>query len=68
MKEGKDPPKGSERDVEFQKNTAYLRDTVKGAIRRRREGLGGEYVPFIDNLLQSGVPDDQVWVATPSGL
>ena len=51
---------GSERDVEFEKNRQYLRDVVKGVIGRRREGLGGEHVPFIDNLLQSGVPEDQV--------
>ena len=51
---------GSERDVEFEKNRQYLRDVVKGVISRRREGLGGEHVPFIDNLLQSGVPEDQV--------
>ena len=61
IKEGSSPPEGSDRDVEFQKNRGYLRDVVKGVISRRREGLGGEHVPFIDNLLQSGVPDDQVY-------
>jgi cytochrome P450 family 20 subfamily A len=60
IKEGSSPPEGSERDVDFEKNRGYLRDVVKGVIDRRREGLGGEHVPFIDNLLQSGVPDDQV--------
>ena len=61
IKEGSSPPEGSERDVDFEKNRGYLRDVVKGVIGRRREGLGGEHVPFIDNLLQSGVPDDQVY-------
>jgi hypothetical protein len=61
IKEGSSPPEGSERDVDFEKNRGYLRDVVKGVIDRRREGLGGEHVPFIDNLLQSGVPDDQVY-------
>ena len=59
------PEEGSERDVEFKKNRQYLKDVVKGVIDRRREGGGGEHVPFVDNLLQSGVPDDQVsnWTA-----
>ena len=62
IKEGVNPPEGSERDIEFEKNKGYLRDVVKGVISRRREGLGGEHVPFIDNLLQSGVPDEQVYL------
>lgn len=59
IREGVDPEKGSEREVEFEKNKQYLRDVVTGVINRRKEGLGGEHVPFIDNLLQSGVPEDQ---------
>lgn len=55
-----DPDDGSERDVNFQKNRQFLQDVVKGVIDRRREGASEEHVPFIDNLLQSGVPDDQV--------
>ena len=55
-----DPPEGSERDRELQKNVKVLRDLVKRVISQRREGGGEEYVPFIDNLLQSGVPDEQV--------
>lgn len=55
-----DPDEGSERDVNFQKNRQFLQDVVKGVIDRRREGGSEEHVPFIDNLLQSGVPDDQV--------
>ena len=60
VKEGVDPPEGSERDRELQKNVKFLRDVVKRVISQRREGGGEEYVPFIDNLLQSGVPDEQV--------
>ena len=53
------PEEGSERDLEFKKNRGCLQDVVKGVISRRREGQGDEHVPFIDNLLQSGVPEDQ---------
>lgn len=60
IREGVDPDEGSERDVNFQKNRQFLHDVVKGVINRRREGASEEHVPFVDNLLQSGVPDDQV--------
>ena len=46
--------------MEFEKNRQYLRDVVKRVISCRHEGLGGEHVPFIDSLLQSGVSDEQV--------
>ena len=48
-----DPPEGSERDRELQKNVKFLRDVVNRVISQRREGGGEEYAPFIDNLLQS---------------
>lgn len=60
IKEGVDPEEGSERDLNFLKNRQFMHDVVKGVINRRREGSSEEHVPFIDNLLQSGVPDDQV--------
>ena len=60
LKEGKVPEKGSERVMEFERNRQYLREVVKNVISRRKEGLGGDHVPFIDNLLQSGVSEDQV--------
>ena len=59
IKEGVDPPEGSERDTAFKKNCQYMKDMVKVVIAQRREGGGEENIPFIDNLLQSGVPDDQ---------
>ena len=49
--------------MDFEKNTQCLRDIVKDAISRRQQGIGGEHIPFIDSLLQSGVPDDQVYKA-----
>ena len=55
------PEEGSERALRFQKNRQCLQDVVKDVISRRREGsTGEEHVPFVDSLLQSGVPDDQV--------
>ena len=59
IKEGVVPPEGSERDTAFKKNRGFMRDVVKSVIAQRREGGGDEHIPFIDNLLQSGVPDDQ---------
>lgn len=32
---------------------------MRDVIARRREGRGEDHVPFIDNLLQSGVDEDQ---------
>ena len=61
IKEGATQPEG-ERAVEFEKNKQYLRDVVKAALTHRREGRGGEHVPFIDSLLQSGVSEEQVWL------
>jgi len=36
-----------------------MRDVVKRVLQQRREGEGEEHIPFIDNLLQSGVPEEQ---------
>ena len=60
------PEEGSERDLEFKRNRGYLQEVVKGVIARRRKGQGDEHVPFIDNLLQSGVPEDQASTSQPS--
>ena len=62
MKEGVDPPETSEREANFQKNRQFMRDVVKRVLQQRREGEGEEHIPFIDNLLQSGVPEEQVCV------
>ena len=58
-----DPEPGSERDVAFQRGLQGMRDTVKRILRSRREGRGQTEIPFIDALLQSGVPDKQVWTS-----
>ena len=56
-----DPPEGSERQVKFQKHRQFIVDFVRDAIQHRKDGKEGEdeHVPFIDNLLQSGVPEDR---------
>ena len=57
-----DPPEGSERQVNFQKHHQFIVDLVRDAIQQHKDGKEGEeeHVPFIDNLLQSGVPEEQV--------
>ena len=59
-----DPPEGSERQVKFQKHRQFIVDLVRDAIQQRKDGKEGEeeHVPFIDNLLQSAVPEEQVCV------
>ena len=57
-----DPAAGSERQLKFQKHRQFIVDLVKDVIQQRKDGQEGEeeYVPFIDNLLQSAVPEEQV--------
>ena len=57
-----DPAEGSERQIKFQKNRQFIADLVKNVIQQRKDGEEGEeeHVPFIDNLLQSAVPEEQV--------
>lgn len=54
------PEPDSEREAEFQRNLQYLKDTILRIVQARREGKGAEELPFIDALLQSGVPEEQV--------
>lgn len=57
------PPKpGSEREQMFKGYSQQFRNVMKEAIRKRRSGEEHNSVPFIDSLLQSGVPDEQVWL------
>jgi len=37
-----------------------MKDMVHRIVQARREGKGSEDLPFIDALLQSGVPEEQV--------
>ncbi|XP_065890921.1 cytochrome P450 20A1-like isoform X4 [Dysidea avara] len=55
------PPKpGSEREKLFKVYSQQFRDVMQEAVRKRRSGEEQESVPFIDSLLQSGVPDEQI--------
>ena len=56
------PAEGSERQIKFQKYRQFIVDLVRDAIQQRKDGEEGEdeHVPFIDNLLQSAVPEEQV--------
>ena len=54
------PEADSDREKEFQRNLQSLKDIVRRIVQARREGQGGEELPFIDALLQSGVPEEQV--------
>ena len=53
---------GSTREKMFNDYSQQLKDTIQRVITRRQNGEEGESVPFIDALLQSGVPDEQVSV------
>jgi len=54
------PTPGSDREKMFNGYSQQLRDVVQEAVKKRRCGEEQESVPFIDSLLQSGVPDEQV--------
>ena len=56
------PLDGSERQVKFQKHRQFIVDLVRDEIQHRKDEKEGaeEHVPFIDNLLQCAVPEEQV--------
>ena len=54
------PEPGSEREKLFNDYSQQMRDTVQKVITKRPSGEEEESIPFIDNLLQSGAPDEQV--------
>ena len=54
------PEPGSEREKLFNDYSQQMRDTVQRVITKRQSGEEEENIPFIDNLLQSGAPDEQV--------
>ena len=54
------PEADSDREKDFQHNLQSMKDIVRSIVHARREGKGSEDLPFIDALLQSGVPEKQV--------
>ena len=54
------PEADSDREKDFQRNLQSLKDIVRRIVQARKEGQDGEELPFIDALLQSGVPEEQV--------
>ena len=54
------PEPGSEREKLCNDYSQQMKDTVQRIVTKRRNGEGEESIPFIDGLLQSGVPDEQV--------
>jgi len=67
------PIPGSDRDKMFKDYAQQLRDVIREVVRKRQSEEVQESVPFLDSLLQSGVPDEQVsknlivWVARYTG-
>ena len=54
------PEPGSEREKTFNDQLKSMRDTVLRVVKSREEGTEQTEIPFIDALLQSQVPEDQV--------
>ncbi|XP_065913881.1 cytochrome P450 20A1-like isoform X2 [Dysidea avara] len=54
------PEPGSTREIELKDNCQQMRVRLQHVIDRRRSGDDQSTVPFIDALLQSGVPDEQI--------
>ena len=56
-----DPPDpGSDREKEFNDGIQQIRNKVQNVIDRRQNGEEQDDIPFIDALLQSSIPDEQV--------
>ena len=54
------PESGSNREKEFKNALQQIKSKLKNIIDRRRNGEEQDDIPFIDALLQSSVPDEQV--------
>ena len=54
------PTPGSDREKMFNEYSQQLRDVIQEVVEKRQSGEEQESVPFMDSLLQSGVPDEQV--------
>ena len=54
------PEPGSDREKEFNDGVQQIKNRIQNVIDRRRNGEEQDDIPFIDALLQSSVPDEQV--------
>ena len=54
------PEPGSDREKKFNNGVQQIQNKLRNIIDKRRNGEEQDYVPFIDALLQSSVPDEQV--------
>ena len=54
------PEPGSDREKEFDDGVKQIQNKIQNIIDRRRNGEDQDDIPFIDALLQSSVPDEQV--------
>jgi len=54
------PETGSDREKEFNDDLQQIQNKLRNIIDKRRNGQEQDHVPFIDALLQSSVPDEQV--------
>ena len=54
------PEEGSEREKQFKESLEKLNEMVLNILRSRKEGDDTTDIPFIDALLQSAVPEEQV--------
>ena len=54
------PEPGSTREKMRDECIQQMRDAIQRVITKRRNGEEEETIPFIDALLQSGAPDEQV--------
>ena len=57
----KGPPEpGSEREKSFNDGKEYIRGKALKIVKDRENGVDTNEIPFIDALLQSHVPEEQV--------
>ena len=54
------PTPGSVREKMFKDYSEQFRSVIREAVRKKRSGEEQKTVPFMDSLLQSGAPDEQV--------
>ena len=57
------PEPGSDREKEFNNGVQQIQSRLQNIMDRRRSGKEKDDIPFIDSLLQSSVPDEQVIIS-----
>ena len=62
------PEPGSDREKEFNDGVQQIKNIIQSVVDRRRNGEEQENIPFIDALLQSDVPDEQVSISCSVSL